>query len=300
MNELSDYTKTEIIRKIIHSKFQGFQEWKKPVVHDLIGPYDPTDFDNYTMLLDRSIKSARQRLHGYSKDELCAKFIINGRANSESLPEWREFLENDINRLLRTLPLWFQCGFGSEEHKADFDYWSKMQYFTLDETTCLTIGFEPKFFNEKVFNSCIEEKYKFRNIPEFFFKRREQINRKFELFYSNSRVRFDELFEWIKTVDLDVTSDLIISFQTIVDRRTGKQKVRVSEKFDNREKIAIAKLLVAMAIDHYGYDPKAARSPIPKEIQDMCATLGLSISDDTVRKYLKLGARYLPDNWRSE
>ncbi len=53
-----------------------------------------------------------------------------------------------------------------------------------------------------------------------------------------------------------------------------------------------------MAIDNYGYVPDARRGPIPKEIQDMMAALGLEISQDTIRKYLQIGAKHLPKDWK--
>jgi hypothetical protein len=69
-------------------------------------------------------------------------------------------------------------------------------------------------------------------------------------------------------------------------------------RFENREKTSLSKLLVAVAIDAYGYDPTARRSPIPNEIQNIAAALGLTVSTDTIRQYLQMGARHLPRDWK--
>lgn len=47
------------------------------------------------------------------------------------------------------------------------------------------------------------------------------------------------------------------------------------------------KLTLGMAIDGYGYDPRAERSPIPAQLVDHLAKLGISLGEDSVRKYLK-------------
>jgi hypothetical protein len=67
---------------------------------------------------------------------------------------------------------------------------------------------------------------------------------------------------------------------------------------DKREIDKIAQLFTAIAIDAYGFRPDQKRSPIPKEITDIAARLGLSVTADTVRKYLKRGASFLPPDWR--
>lgn len=52
------------------------------------------------------------------------------------------------------------------------------------------------------------------------------------------------------------------------------------------ERDSLLKLIIGMAIDGYGYDPKASRSPVPREIAEHLESRGLSIDDDTVRKWL--------------
>ena len=56
------------------------------------------------------------------------------------------------------------------------------------------------------------------------------------------------------------------------------------------ERNTLLKLVFGMAIKGYSYDPAAAKSAKPKEIVDDLAELGITITDDTVRKYLKQAA----------
>lgn len=52
-----------------------------------------------------------------------------------------------------------------------------------------------------------------------------------------------------------------------------------------------------MTIEYLGYRPGQARSPIPKEIAELAASMGLSLSTDTILKYLRIGAKFLPKDW---
>lgn len=61
-----------------------------------------------------------------------------------------------------------------------------------------------------------------------------------------------------------------------------------------RERESLLKLVIGMAVGGYGFDPKASRSPIPAQIASDLQTRGLSMTDDTIRKYLREGAELLP------
>ena len=56
------------------------------------------------------------------------------------------------------------------------------------------------------------------------------------------------------------------------------------------ERNTLLKLVIGMAVKGYNYDPRATKSTTPKEIVDDLAGLGITITDDTVRKYLKQAA----------
>ena len=82
--------------------------------------------------------------------------------------------------------------------------------------------------------------------------------------------------------------------------REDAQALTVESAPEGREVASLAKLLTAIAIEEYGYDPASRRSPIPREIQDIATRLGLSVSQDTIRKYLQMGARYLPKDHQND
>lgn len=69
---------------------------------------------------------------------------------------------------------------------------------------------------------------------------------------------------------------------------------RAARPVGPRERDSLLKLIIGMAMDGYGYDPKAARSPIAKELAGHLALRGLSLDEDTVRKYLAEARQLLP------
>jgi hypothetical protein len=62
-----------------------------------------------------------------------------------------------------------------------------------------------------------------------------------------------------------------------------------------RERETLLKLIIGMAVDAYGYDPLATRSPLPKELSQILALQGIPISDDTIRKWLKEATQLWPN-----
>ena len=61
-----------------------------------------------------------------------------------------------------------------------------------------------------------------------------------------------------------------------------------------RERDTLLKLIIGMARDSYNYDPKLNRSSVPQEISNDLAKHGISMDVDTVRKWLKQAAEFLP------
>lgn len=53
------------------------------------------------------------------------------------------------------------------------------------------------------------------------------------------------------------------------------------------ERATLLKLVIGMAMKGYRYNPEALKSTATKEIADDLAALGMTLTDDTVRKYLK-------------
>jgi len=61
-----------------------------------------------------------------------------------------------------------------------------------------------------------------------------------------------------------------------------------------RERESLLKLVIGMAIKGYDHNPKASRSSTAKDIAHDLHLIGISLDEDTVRKYLAEGRELLP------
>ena len=75
-----------------------------------------------------------------------------------------------------------------------------------------------------------------------------------------------------------------------LDKSISDATVKEEKPLGTTERDTLLKLVIGMAVDGYGHDPAAAKSNVPKEVADILVKLGMSVSDDTVRKYLKQAA----------
>lgn len=69
---------------------------------------------------------------------------------------------------------------------------------------------------------------------------------------------------------------------------------REAKPLGTRERNTLQKIIIAMAIKGYSYNPKALRSDVVSEITKDIESLGLSMDQDTVRKHIQESAKQLP------
>jgi hypothetical protein len=84
------------------------------------------------------------------------------------------------------------------------------------------------------------------------------------------------------------TLQLLEPIKLETERRTDK--TRRADDLSTNERNTLLKLVLGMAMHGFDHDPVSSRSKAPKEIADALADVGLSVTDDTVRKWLKLAA----------
>lgn len=73
-----------------------------------------------------------------------------------------------------------------------------------------------------------------------------------------------------------------------------------AKKANAKEIESLLKLVIAMAIGGYGFDPNQKKSPIPAELTTEVERVGLSIDVDTVRKWMQRGVELLPPDWNKK
>ncbi len=217
--------------------------------------------------------------------------------------------------------------FNRQEASADFEYWAKAAYWTIDEAIALSFGRDPNRVSWKNISpltsvSGFAGEFAARrvlarravsmgqlaesNIPGFFVAWAERM--KVEIAPGLKEALTDlgiqiadwkTLFEHEKTraeeyrklaAQLSVEKDMT---ESAVKAGLAKPTDR-SKSASALERNSLLKLVIGMAVKGYAYDPIAPRSKTASEIAGDLRLLGLAIDDDTIRKYLKEGAELLP------
>lgn len=106
--------------------------------------------------------------------------------------------------------------------------------------------------------------------------------------YYNSKHYFPS-GEWPDFSELGFTKTELEKFENKLNNRATKE-------INTKERTTLLKIIIGMAKDGYGYEPTATRSPLPKELEGILDNLGIPVSDDTIRKWLKEASEYLPQN----
>jgi hypothetical protein len=78
-----------------------------------------------------------------------------------------------------------------------------------------------------------------------------------------------------------------------------KPPENLAKSLSSREREGMLKVIYAMAVRGYRYDPSASRGDAVPDILSDLSQEGLSLSDDTVRRYLK-AAEGLREKWLDE
>lgn len=293
-----------IQHQILKQRFGELLNWRTPEITRTIGPYDPSVFHAFDERRRQIIDDCVRKLGEFTEEQL--EFLtrrgIQEGAARETQREWEKLHSAEVSFMKDKQPPWYAGGFGHPEHVADFDYWSRMPRFTVEETTCLSIGIEPEAFPaHKLIDLQNSPSQKPWPQVQFLARRYEQLRRQFQLQALVSDVRPKAFLEWVERVEFELHPE----FQRLLKARhlnnastTVSVSVADERKPDRREIDKIAQLFTAMAIDSLGYVPGDTRSPIPKQIADIAAGMGMSVSDDTVRKYLRTGATFLPSGWK--
>lgn len=228
--------------------------------------------------------------------------------------------------------------FHDKEARADFDYWSKMAHWSIDEAIALSLGRSPQIVNMKSVQPYLAPDLDRTPASPF----AVEYARRMEL--AKRSVTWKQLFDpvlpslflaWSRRLELGVPAELtraveargpwladwkdmydemkvvcegwqrtsqgqaakIVGLtdalaQATSERDALSEQAKAPRKADlsTRERETLFKLVVGMAVRGYRYDPEAARNDAPGEIAGDLASLGIEVTDDTVRKWLKEAA----------
>jgi len=191
---------------------------------------------------------------------------------------------------------------------ADFVHWAKAAHWTLDEAIALSFGKEPAIVTWK-------EIEKLKGQTAFavsFAKRRDLALRATRWKKFGDTIPPVIFISWAKEINIELPNALIeevtkiggaatnwheqylklkADYDVLAAQPTNTQKPESTRKTNN-----VLQAFTAIAIDAYGYDPKAEKSTAPQDIANALEKLGAVGNPKTIRSWLKEGAELLPSN----
>lgn len=190
------------------------------------------------------------------------------------------------------------------QYLANYTHWGMADVFSSRELLWLSVGLDPSKAMDKDLN---EFRHGRRSTlvneeGDELVRRLDLIERKFGNGRS-MRISGCGFAKWVNAIAWDLHPDFHAMLDVIAARApdllkgnilTAKGKAKSTP--DSREITSISKIITAIAIEEFGYQPNDAKGPIPKEIEAICDKAGLSVSKETILKFLRHGSKYLPDS----
>jgi hypothetical protein len=160
--------------------------------------------------------------------------------------------------------------FNEPKAQADFDHWSKMPRWTLDEAVALSFRKAPEFVNWDKVKVYLGQS----SFADGYGKRRSLLLRAQEAGDLKDPILPVEFIRWAARTGIVLPHELI-----------GAAAVR-EKPLSTRERETLLKIILGMAIKGYSYNPTKGRSGTPQEIANDLDGLGIGVSVDTVRNKL--------------
>ncbi|MEX0328049.1 MAG: hypothetical protein AB3N07_04945 [Ruegeria sp.] len=301
--KLNESSRGLALQSLLKQKLGWLFEWEMPAVTKTVGPYDVSvfqDFDEKRVALVQLVQGYLVNLSNEDIDKLADR---DTPRDDEVKSNWLHYEHEAIRQMRKYSPPWYAGGFGHQQYKADYQYWAQMPSMTNHESLLLSLGVEPQHISEEEVMNMQSQRDRGDSLwPPlvYLLRRREQIERQFRSYGRGHKISPKEFFQWAQYVQLDIHPEFHSHFfspeaSSQVTSTSGNEN-----DLDPRIRSSMLKLIAAMAVGGYRYDPTGNYTNVVTEIVDDASLLGISITDDTVRKYLKLSAKMISKDWKPD
>ncbi len=302
----------ELIQRIIEGALGDLASWQRPISLPSVGPEFPEVYGQFEHDLSQWRAETEERLALWSlralgeispqseAPKLNPLFDEQGRLRSAAIA---------LRRLKARVPQDFVGGWAVAGKEIDLPYWTSFTTVSLGDLAFLSLGREPRKANFHAVCETYGRSDEGDALLYFLEDRLELIANAMGLDPQDHVAKVDlrAFFDWVEEtqlpIDLAFHQSLRNRFRpaTLATKTEALPDTSESDtstlKLEPRERVSLAKLITAMAIESYGYEPATCRSSVPKKIEDIALRLGLEITADTIRKFLREGSQYLPSGW---
>lgn len=281
----------DLIEFLIKKGMGEYSQWESPEIGLTIGPSHPDLYEPFEALCDEMKTGHRVYLDQLSDDELISLKHPNTGQDDEFVKEWLSMFLDGVTALRASMPSDIAVGFGHPNLRADFDYWGKMQRYSIYEALALSVGMEPEHYPEEKIKALQDREKRKRDLlpaQKFLVRRCAQFGR----FFKNMNGRFSaespvRLKNWFDEVEMEVHPEFYAQLEKRSTPPALKEPVERAAKLVSTERETLLKLVAAMSCEQYSFDPSASRSDTVTSMQSDLAAVGLQLDNKTILKWLR-------------
>lgn len=225
-------------------------------------------------------------------------------SKQEQIEECSPEVIDALSQQFEAIGYWYAEGaFCEKASPTTLKFWANLSQWTLAEAVALTVNRDPKQFIDPAEGASLLGQCK--NVEHYHYVQ-EHIKRAVQAGELTDPVQPGIYVAWAQKRDLgfpEVLAKLVPAAAADNQNAPSKLAKKPADKNQTalmRERNTLLKLFFCAAVDGYGYDPKAERSPTAKEMESAFERLGIRISDDTIRKYLNEAKEHLPADFQDD
>lgn len=251
----------------------------------------------FTQEVRRRVRSFVRKIYETDEMDFTFDYDDNGNPATPNTREWANSERRSFSRFVNGTRIWCQAPAVIKGKAADFGIWARYPAYTAEEAWLLSLGIQPKGW---VYIDPPDAAGRDRQDQEpshAIAQLRVLFQRKLDPAETGVKTPASEIQFWLETIHLDVHPKLktiLWKSAQLAAKNSPTSDQGDGARPDARELASLKRLVITMAIDGYGFDPKAQRSPLPKHLEGAALERGISLTDETIRKWLRAASEYLP------
>lgn len=177
----------------------------------------------------------------------------------------------------------------NQADEIDFSYWCKLPLWTIEEAVALSFGKNPEKVN---WDSIKEHKKHSRFVANYEQVRQLALRTRMSGEQLTDPLPPLQFIDWAETHEISFPEEIEKKVKTWQNKKKKDAKAKKIKNFEGspiNPKVleSLSKMLLGMAMDKYGYDPRAARTSTSALISENLKKKGICIDADTIRTRLK-------------
>ena len=226
----------------------------------------------------------RASLLSMSDDEL-ARTVSAKRVQIETLKAM-----NGAYRPINERFLELCRSYNAPKARPDHLEWAQLARWRPDEAIALSLNRNPDIVTARLID---QGNVRASQFGQKYSKRERLVYRAVAGFELYDPMRPVDFLEWADRLKVEVPHAMRRAITELYGSTEGAPAERlepVSEDLKTSERGSLLKIILGMAIEQYGFDPEAKKSETVAQIMADLVENRISVSDDTIRKYLKEAA----------